>query len=110
MHRHDGFGAVACEIAKLQASTNLCAPDPIYTKLATAITFKSLRARTLVVKAENNTKTGQALLTRAGKQLAQLRNRIGKAGDRGKITPACRAKLDALLAERQTLVEGLSTP
>ena len=110
MHRHEGFTSVDCEIAKLQTSTNLCAPDPIYTKLATSITLKSQKARSLVGKAKTNTKNPQALLNRAAKQLTGLRNRITKAGDKGKITPACRAKLDALVGDRLALVQGLGTP
>lgn len=112
MHRHEGFGAVACELGKLQTgSADLCAPDPIYAKLATSITLKGTKALKLVGKAQNNTKKGQALLKRAAKQLASLRNRIAKAFERNqKITAACRTTLDALVAERQTLVEGLSTP
>ena len=111
VHRHEGFDAVSCELGKLQTgAASLCAPDPIFAKLATALTLKGTKARNLVGKAENNTKTGQALLNRAAKQLTSLRNRIAKVGDRGKITPACRATLDAFVAERLTLVQGLTTP
>jgi len=109
VHGHEGFTAVDCELAKLQTSNNLCAPDPIYTKLATSITFKSIKARNLVGKAKTS-KNAEALLARAAKQLTILRNRITKAGDKGKITAACRTKLDALIAERLALVQGLGTP
>ena len=109
MHRHEGFTSVDCELAKLQTSTNLCAPDPIYAKLATSINLKSQKARNLVGKAKTS-KNAQALLNRAAKQLTGLRNRITKAGDKGKITAACRTRLDALIAERLALVQGLGTP
>ena len=111
MHSHVGFTAVECELGKLQTgAANLCAPDPIYAKLATSITLKSTKAAKLVAKAKLKPKTAQALLTRAGKQLTGLRTRIEKAGERGKITTACAASLDDLIAEKLSLVQGLSIP
>ena len=111
MHRHEGFTAVECEVAKLQTGTvNFCAPDPIYPKLASGIIFKSVRVGKLLDRAEEKPKTADAIVGRAAKQLTQLRNRITKAAERGKITPACFAKLDALVADRLALVQGLSTP
>lgn len=111
VHRHEGFTSVECELGKLETgAASLCAPDPVYAKLATSITLKSTKAHKLVTKAKGNAKTAQALLSRAAKQLTGLRNRITKAGDKGKITPACRAKLDALVGERLALVQGLATP
>jgi hypothetical protein len=71
---------------------------------------KSQKARNLVIKAKTNAKNAQALLNRAANQLTGLRNRITKAGEKGKITPACSSKLDALFAERLALVQGLGTP
>jgi len=109
VHSHVGFTSVDCELAKLQTSTNLCAPDPIYAKLATSINLKSQKARNLVGKAKTS-KNAQALLNRATKQLTGLLNRISKAGDKGKITTACRTHLSALIAERLALVQGLGTP
>ena len=111
MHRHEGFDAVECEIAKLQTNTvNLCAPDPIYPKLASTIIFKSIKVGKLLARAETSTKFQQALLNKAVKQLTFLRNRFTKAADRGKITPACFTKLDTLVARGLTLVQGLATP
>ena len=109
VHRREGFDAVACELAKL-LEPNLCGTDPIDAKLAKAIVVKATRARTFVGKAENNTKTGQKLLARALRQLTELRNRVSKAGERGRLTSSCRTKLDNLLSERQALVQGLTTP
>ena len=111
MHGRGGFDAVSCELGKLTtASASLCAPDPVDAKLAKAFTIKGTKARKFVGKAKNNTKTAQKLLKRALKQLTSLRNKVAKIADRGKITASCRATLDALLVERQTLVQGLSTP
>ena len=110
MHRHEGFGAVACELGKLTTTANFCAPDPIDAKLAKALTIKGAKAQTLVGKAETSTKTAQKLLNRAVKALTGLRNRVARAGDRNKITANCRGTLDALLAERLALVQGLATP
>ena len=91
VHRRDGFDAVACELAK-------------------AFLFKGTLARNMFGKAENNTRNGQKLLNRVLKQLNSLRTRVARVGDRGKITPSCRATLDALLTERVALVQGLTTP
>jgi len=109
VHRREGFDAVNCELAKLTAG-NLCGSDPVDLKLAKAFVIKGTLARNFVGKAENNTKTGQKLLNRAVKQLNGLRNKVAKVGDRGKISPSCRATLDALLADRLSLVQGLATP
>ena len=109
MHRREGFDAVNCELAKLTAG-NLCGSDPVDLKLAKAFVIKGTLARNFVGKAENNTKTGQKLLNRAVKQLTGLRNKVAKVGDRGRISPSCRATLDALLADRLSLVQGLATP
>jgi hypothetical protein len=111
VHGSEGFDAVSCEIGKLvTGAADLCAPDPINPRLANAFTVKGTRARNFVGRAENNTKAGQKLLNRAVDQLTILRNRVAKAGERGRITESCRAKLDSLLAERITLLEGLLTP
>ena len=110
LHRREGFDAVACELGKLTTPTDLCAPDPIYPKLAKAFTIKGTLARNFVGRAENNTKTGQNLLNRAVKQLNGLSNKVGRAGDRGKITPSCLSTLETLLTERLGLVQGLATP
>jgi hypothetical protein len=109
VHGRDGFDAVKCELGKLTAG-NLCGSDPVDLKLAKAFVIKGTLARNFVGKAENNTKTGQRLLNRAVKQLTGLRNRVAKVGDRGRISPTCRATLDALLSDRLSLVQGLSTP
>lgn len=110
MHRRDGFSAVACELGKLTATTNLCAPDPIDAKLAKGITVKGGKAQALIAKAETSPKTAQKLVNRALKALNVLRNRVARAADRNKITASCRTRLDALLAERVGLVQGLAAP
>ena len=109
VHRRDGFDAVACELAKLTQG-GLCGADPVENKLARAFLFKGTLARNMFGKAENNTRNGQKLLNRVLKQLNSLRTRVARVGDRGKITPSCRATLDALLTERVALVQGLTTP
>ena len=104
VHQTDGFDAVNCEIAKL-AAPDLCGTDPIDARLQKTFRLKSTNARNLLGRAENNTKTGQKLIGRATKQLTSLRNRVGRAK---KISESCRATLDALIAERLALVQGLS--
>ena len=109
VHRRDGFDAVACELAKLTQGA-LCGADPVDTKLAKAFLYRGTLARNFLGKAENNTRNGQRLLNRVVKQLNSLKARVARVGDRGKITPSCRATLDSLLSERVSLVQGLSTP
>jgi hypothetical protein len=109
IHRREGFNAVACELAKLTQGA-LCGADPVDKKLAKAFLFKGSIARNLLGKAENNSRNAQNLLNRVLKQLNGLRARVAKVGDRGKISPSCRATLDSLLSERVSLVQGLSTP
>jgi len=109
VHRRDGFGAVTCELTKLTAG-NLCGSDPVDLKLAKAFVQKGTRARNFVGKAENNTKKGQKLLKRAVKQLNGLSKKVQKVAKRGKISPTCRDTIAALLTERLSLVQGLSTP
>jgi hypothetical protein len=111
VHTRAGFDAASCEIGKLTASSaSLCAPDPVDAKFAKALTAKGTKAQNLVGKAKSNPKNAQKLVNRVLKLFTYLRNRVARLGDRGKITANCRAKLDALLAERQSLVQGLSTP
>jgi hypothetical protein len=105
VHQAD-FDGVVCDLAKLLV-TGLCGGDPIPKKLQRTITLKAKKARTQVGKAENNTKNGAKLVGRAAAQLASLRTSIQRYGDRGKITPACRATLDRLVGGSQTLLSGL---
>jgi cysteine-rich repeat protein len=103
VHSSEGFDAVNCELAKLLEPS--CAPDPIDARLMKTFRLKTTTARNLVGKAENNTKAETRLVGRALKQLNALRNRVGRSK---KITESCRATLDALIAERIALVQGLS--
>ena len=100
---------MACELTKLTQG-GLCGGERVDIKLAKAFLFKGNIARNLLGRAENNTKNGQNLLNRVLRQLNGLRARVAKVGDRGRISPSCRATLDALLVERVSLVQGLATP
>jgi hypothetical protein len=109
IHRREGFDAVACELAKLTAG-GLCGAERVDTKLARAFLYRGTLIRNFVGRAENNTRHGQRLLNRAVKQLESLLVRVDRVGDKGRISPACRATLEALLDERVSLVQGLATP
>lgn len=90
-----------------------CAPpfaEPIEQKLATTIRAKANKARQLVGKTESEPKSQRKLLARAARQLMNLRQRVAKSAAGGTITAGCRATLDALLLEREALLNGLRSP
>jgi hypothetical protein len=103
-----GFAGAECELA--QALT--CDAEPIDARLARVISMRLEKARTLVHKAAERSRSrrqANTLIRRAERKLSGVSKASGKAARKRRISRSCQIVIDQRISELRRAISGLRT-